>query len=362
MTPDRDELRNLQEKIVRYGKENLEEILFSTAEGIRLVSGLERVRIYLEDLTGGTLSCVYTSGPHAEAIRNIAFPIVSNHALVSTVFASQSSVELANARKLDLPLDIKLTESCAIAATCLIPIINKHRSIGVVCVDRETMGETIPDSSKELLAVFLDIIAPSLDQARKYHQQILLTRRVEEYKKREAAAFMMKSAVRLIDRLSLASVLVPSIGNHGKTRMEVLASYSADPRLKALYDDLGAIRLGRGRSLVARFIADDGSIDDEQLLNPVFIPDLTQQFLQKRALTEKMSLRSLYMVPRYEPETRKVICLVNYYSRENYTFSEFETGILQTHAEMVERGNQGDRRRAPGNQGSGRNHRPASGT
>jgi transcriptional regulator with GAF, ATPase, and Fis domain len=337
MQPVREELLKLQEKIVRYDKENLDEILFAIADGARLVSGRAQVRIYVEDLTGGTLSCVYASGPCADVIKGIPFPIVSHHALVSTVFATQSPVELTNARKLDLPLDIKLTETCAIAATCLLPIVNQLRSIGVMCVDRESVGETMPDSSKELLAQFLDVIAPSLDQARKYHQQILLTRRVEEYKKREAAAFMMKSAVRLIDRLSLASVLVPTIGNHGKTRMEVLASYSADPRLKALYDDLGTLKLGRGRSLVSKYVGDDGIIDDDQLLKPVFIPDLTQQVLQKRALTEKMSLRSLYMVPRYEPETRKVICLVNYYSRENYHFSEFEAGILQTHAEMVER-------------------------
>ncbi len=337
MKPLGNELPALQNKIAKYGKENLEEILFSVAEGVRLVSGEELVRIYLEDLTGGTLSCAYASGPCAELIRNTPFPIVSHHAIVSTVFASQSPVEITNTRKLDLPLDIKLTKTCAIGATCLLPIVNQLRSIGVMCVDQDAPGETMPESAKEQLAGFLDAIAPSLDQARKYQQQILLTRRVEEYKKREAAAFMVKSAVRLIDRLSLASVLVPTIGNHGKTKMEVLASYSADPRLKALYDDLGSIKLGRGRSLVAKFVDDDGRIDDDQLLKPVFIPDLTQQVLQKRALTEKMSLRSLYMVPRFEPETRKVICLVNYYSRENYHFSEFEAGILQTHAEMVER-------------------------
>jgi len=333
----REDILRLQEKIGGYGKENLEEILFAFAEGARIVSGRDLLRIYLEDLTGGTLSCVYASGPRTEEIKSTTFPIVSHHALVSTVFATQSPIEIIDASRHCLPLDVKLTETCSIAATCLFPIVNQVRSIGVMCVDSEAAGEILSDPAKELLAQFLDDIAPSLDQARKYHQQILLTRRVEEYKKREAAAFMVNSAVRLIDRLSLASVLVPTIGGHGKTRMEVLASYSADPRLKAIYDDLGSIRLGRGRSLVAKFVGDDGRIDDDQLLKPVFIPDLTQQFLQKRALTEKMSLRSLYMVPRYEPDTRKVICLVNYYSRENYQFSEFETGILQTHAEMVER-------------------------
>jgi transcriptional regulator with GAF, ATPase, and Fis domain len=73
------------------------------------------------------------------------------------------------------------------------------------------------------------------------------------------------------------------------------------------------------------------------LLKPLFIPDLARHIVQKRELTEKMALRSLYVVPRYEPGTRKVICLVNYYTREIHRFSEFEMGLLQVHAEMVER-------------------------
>ena len=327
----------LRDKIGTYGKENLEEILFVTAEGIRLVSDRQRIRIYLEDLTGGVLSCAHVSGPYADEIKGITFPIISRDALVSIVFATQSPTMLTDAIHRALPLDIRLLKTCSIAATRLFPLVNQGRSIGVICIDDVTPGEPPDESGADHLTDFLNAIVESLDQARKYHQQILLTRRVEQYKRREAAAFMVNSAVRLIDRLSLASVLIPTIGSHGKTRMEVLASYSADPRLKALYDDLGTLKLGRGRSLVAKFVGDDGCILDDQLLKPVFIQDLTQQFLQKRALTEKMSLRSLYMVPCYEADTRKVICLVNYYSRENFNFSEFETGILQTHAEMVER-------------------------
>jgi len=337
MNPIETALLQLREKTGKYGKENLEEILFAVAEGIRLVSGRDRIRIYLEDLTGGVLSCVHVSGPFAEEIRGTTFPIVSRAALVSTVFATQSATILTDAANRSLPLDMRLAKTCSIAATGLLPIVNRGRSIGVICFDDDTQREPLEEPASDTLADFLNSIAGNLDQARKYNQQILLTRRVEEYKKREAAAFMVKSAALLIDRLSLASVLVPTIANHGKTRMTVLASYSADPRLKALYDDLGSIKLGRGRSLVAKFVGDDGCINDDHLLEPVFIPDLTQQVLQKRALTEKMFLRSLYMVPRYDADTRKVICLVNYYSRENHVFSEFETGILQTHAEMVER-------------------------
>ncbi len=333
----KEQLLKLQDKICRYGKENLEEMLFASAEGICLVSELDRVRIYLEDLTNGALSCMYASGPHSDEIRETSFPIVSHHSLVSTVFANQSAAELMDSRRNSLPLDRKLTNDFSIAASYLLPIVSHGRSIGVICIDSDTRGDVLSETGKEILSLFVNTIATSLDQAKKYQQQIVLTRRVEEVKKREAAAFMVKSAVQLIDRLSLASVLVPTIDDHGKTNMEVLASFSADPSLKALYDELGSLRLGKGSSLVARFVGDDGLIADDQLLKPLFISNLNQQILQKKALTEKMSLRSLYMVPRYEPETRKIICLVNYYTQENYQFTDFETGILQTHAEMVER-------------------------
>ena len=333
----KEQLLRLQEKICRYGKENLEEMLFTTAEGIRLVSQRERVRIYLEDLTSGALSCMYASGAHADQIRETSFPIVSQQGLVSIVFANQDSAEILDSHGRSLPLDAKLAENFDIAASYLFALANQGRSIGVICIDWESPGEVLPASGKDLLTGFVGTIAGSLDQAKKYQQQIVLTRRVEEVKKREAAAFMVNSAVQLIDRLSLASVLVPTTDDQGKTKMEVLASFAADPRLKALYDELGSLRLGKGSSLVARFVGDDGLIADDQLLKPLFISDLSRQVLQKRALTEEMSLQSLYMVPRYEPETRKIICLVNYYTQENYQFTDFETGILQTHAEMVER-------------------------
>lgn len=180
------------------------------------------------------------------------------------------------------------------------------------------------------------MIGNRLDSARKYHQQLLLARSVEEYKKRETAAFMVRSAVRLIDRLSLASVLIPVSGVNGDGALAILASHSEEPGLKALYDEQGAIDLEKGKSLISKFVNDSGVITDDRLLRPIFFADLTQYSLQKRALTEQMALRSLYVVPRFDPETRRLICLVNYFTRDLYRFSEFEMGLLQTHAEMVE--------------------------
>ena len=327
----------LQEKIAGYGKENLDEMLHAVAEGARLVTGCERIRIYLEDLTCGALSCAYVSGPSALEIAEITFPIISPDAMVSNIFISRVPSEFNQSEGEGPPLDRVFADRFDIVRSYLIPLTSQGKSLGVVCIDFEMAQESIDSIARSLLCEFVEIVGERLDLARKYHQQLLLARRVEEYKKREAAGFMVRSAVRLIDRLSLAAVLIPVIGKNGEETLEILASHSEDSGLKAQFDALGGIALEKGKSLVSRYMDDRAVIFDERLLKPLYISDLTAQRLQKRAITEQMALRSLYLVPRYEPDTRKVICLVCYFNRETYCFTDFEMGLLQTHAEMVER-------------------------
>jgi transcriptional regulator with GAF, ATPase, and Fis domain len=331
------QLDRLIERIGGFGKENLEEMLHGLAEGVSLAAGRERVRIYLEDLTRGALSCAYASGPKAAEIAQVTFPIVSPDAMVSAIFISRFPAEQTLADGESPALDRVFADRFGIASSYLIPLTNQGKSLGVVCIDSEDAESTIDSDARGILREFVGSFGEKLDHARKYHQQLLLARRVEEYKKREAAGFMVESAVRLIDRLSLASVLVPVTGPDGRETLKILASHSEDPLLKAQFDELGEIALEKGESLISRYLNDRAVIIDDRLLKPLFISDLTAQHLQKRAITEKMALRSLYVVPRYEPATRKVICLVNYFAREIYRFSEFEMGLLQTHAEMVER-------------------------
>ena len=327
----------LQEKIAGYGKENLDEMLHAVAEGARLVTGCERIRIYLEDLTCGALSCAYVSGPSALEIAEITFPIISPDAMVSNIFISRVPSEFNQSEGEGPPLDQVFADRFGIVRSYLIPLTSQGKSLGVVCIDFEMAQESIDSIARTLLCEFVEIVGERLDLARKYHQQLLLARRVEEYKKREAAGFMVRSAVRLIDRLSLAAVLIPVIGKSGEETLEILASHSEDSGLKAQFDALGGIALEKGKSLVSRYMDDRAVIFDERLLKPLYISDLTAQRLQKRAITEQMALRSLYLVPRYEPDTRKVICLACYFNRETYCFTDFEMGLLQTHAEMVER-------------------------
>jgi transcriptional regulator with GAF, ATPase, and Fis domain len=281
---------------------------------------------------------VHAAGERAEAIREVSFPIVSTEAVVSSVFVSQYPADFkAAAVPADSP-DGRFAKQFGFRSSHVIPVVSLGKSIGVLCIDQDHPGEVLRPREKSLLADFAGFVADRLDQARIYHQQVQLARRLERFKAREAAGMMVRSAVRLIGKLSLASVLVPNQRPDRKVgELEILASYSEEPELKALYDQQGAIDLQKGKSLISRYIDDQAVITDERLLKPLFIADLTQHSLQKRALTESMALRSLYLVPRYEPKSRRIICLLNYFSRDLYRFSDFEMGLLQTHAEMVER-------------------------
>jgi len=332
-----DKLNELSAHISLQGKENLEEMLHAAAEGIKLASSSDRLRIYLEDLTQGNLACVHATGPEAGRIRETSYPIVSRRLTVSSVFASQQPAAFHDLAGRETELDQHVARRFGIGSTYLFPLAHRGKSIGVVAVDREHRGAPLEIRARTQLGEFIPQLAEPLDRARKHHQHLLLARTVDEYKKRQAATLMVDSAVRLIGRLSLASVLVPERGPDGLMTLQILASHATEPELKESYDQQGGINLTPGGSLISRFVDDQAIITDDRLLRPYFISDLTEETLQKRALTEELALHSLYVVPRFDVRTRRIICLVNYFTRDIYRFTDFEMGILQTHAEMVER-------------------------
>ena len=329
----------LSAKIANYGKENLEDILHVTVEAVNLITRQNRCRIYLEDLTSGSLICAAASGLMAKAIREQSFPINTTDFLVSRVYVTQEEAQVEDVAIYPSYYARELAERFAIASSFHFPLLHGGHSIGVLCVDSGRKGQLPSEEQRRQLKAFIDEILPLVDQARKYHQQVLLARRMDEAKKKEAALYMMHSAVRLIDKLSLASVLVPSplAPGSGEEGLQILASYSKEKDARLLYEDELLINLGPGKSLLSRYVNNAGLIADDILLAPLYIPDLASETLQKRYLTEELGLKSLYVVPRFEPRTRRVICLVNYYTREAHEFSDFEKGLLEAHAEMAQR-------------------------
>jgi GAF domain-containing protein len=333
-------LTQLSQKIRSYGKENLEDILHVAVEAVALVTRQNRCRIYLEDLTGGSLVCAAATGLQARAVREQAFPINTTEFLVSRVYVTQEEAQVEDVATYPSAFARELAERFAIRASYHLPLLHQGRALGVLCIDSSRKGQLPAEGQRRALKAFFDEVTPVIDQARKYHQQIVLARRVDEAKKKEAAFIMVKSAVRLIDRLSLASVLVPSpmAPGAGEEGLQILTSYSKEKESRLLYEDEKLISLGPGKSLLSRYINSAGIIVDDTLLSPLYFPDLpSETLLQKRYLTEELGLKSLYVVPRYEPRTRRVICLVNYFTREGYRFSDFEKGLLEAHAEMAQR-------------------------
>lgn len=320
-------------KIRGFGKENLADILHAMGEAVPLLTRQSRCRLYLEDLTSGTLNCVLATGRQAEAIRQHAFPLTDPDFLVSRVFISQESAEFDNPAELTQQ-GREVAERFAIQTSYQLPLLHRERAVGVLCIDGNRPGQLPDVARRRLLKRFLAEVTPVLDQARKHHQQLLLARRIDEGKKTAAARTMVRSAVRLIDRLALASVLVPARSGQG---LEVLAAYAEDRKIQQLYEQEGLVDLATGRSLLSRYIRSDGLISDDALLMPLYFPDLRNEILQKRFLIDAIGLTSLYVVPRYDPISHRVICLVNYFTRDPYAFSEFERGLLEAHAEMAQR-------------------------
>ncbi len=319
-----------------FGKENLEEILHQLLSGIELLNPGGRCRLYLEDLTIGALSCAAATCSELRQLQRTSYGI--NDKSLSVPQTYQLKEEQAIADFLASPEGGQLPDAYRIGSCYLLPILQHGRAIGVLCLDRDKAGDLPGPAVLDPIRSLLSNAALPLDRARKYRQQLLLARRVDEAKKREAAQFMVKSAAQLVDQVALASVLVPIQATaEGERTLEVLASYSKEPEASKLYEEERQINLSPGGSLTARYIDHRGVIVDDRLLQPLSITNLPAETLQKRFLTEELGLKSLYMVPRYDSRTRRIICLVNYYTKEHYQFTAFERDLLEAHAEMAQR-------------------------
>ncbi|MCF6267413.1 MAG: GPMC system transcriptional regulator [Desulfuromusa sp.] len=335
--PAPQQIEQIIGNIQEFGKENLEEILHKLIEGIQTLAGGGNCRIYLEDLTMGALTCAAATGRDILRIQNNSSPINNGDFLISQVY--QQKQELAINDLSQYPQDIPLvTGNRKAEASYLLPITQLGRSIGVLCLDRTKQNQLPSTERLHWIRKLLVETAPILNRARKYHQQLRLARRVDEAKKREAALFMVKSAAQLVEQVALASVLIPiPSAVDGERTLQILASYSKEREARTLYEEEKLINLTPGESLLSRFIDRAGVIVDDSLLAPLYIADLAAETLQKPYLTNELGLKSLYMVPRYDKRTRRVICLVNYYTKEHYQFSPFERDLLDAHAEMAQR-------------------------
>lgn len=333
----------LKEKINSYGKENLHEILHFVSEGVKGVFGTPNSRIYLEDLTEGVLICAYARGEREADIRGTSYFIDPKKSLVSRAFVEKRPYLAQSLRNSKMEIEEEFARKFGIRSSAIMPIIYEDVAIGVLCIDGSQEGRVIKPYQLRVLMDFLSAIAPSINIARKHHQHVQLAKQVDKARKREAAFLMVRSAVKLVDKLSLASVLVPEeeYAGHGRQPyLEILAAYTRDPGHMSIYEDKTKISLKKGESLLSTLVEWEpklGAVCNERFLHPIYYPDVKRQLFQRRDMAERIGLSSLYTVPRYDKDTRKLICIVNYYTIEPYEFNPFEKSLLESHAEMVEK-------------------------
>ena len=141
-------VQGLVEQIEVYGKESLEEILHLLIEGIQSLRGVGRCRVYLEDLTAGTLSCMAAAGGEVGRVQEKSFPINNTGHFVSQVYQQREELAIDDLSLYpeDLPINTGTRQA---GASYLLPLIHHNRSIGVICLDRGRPSQFPKDDSQK---------------------------------------------------------------------------------------------------------------------------------------------------------------------------------------------------------------------
>ena len=184
-----------------------------------------------------------------------------------------------------------------------------------------------------------------MEKAKDFHQKINFSKHLDLARKKEAVSKMVRSAVNLIDKLTLASTLVSSSTkspqeNLGPNDMvEALAVYSRNEEDIFTYKNQCRMSVLNDNNLINRIVKFDkeiGLIAVEPVQNAVYFEDVRSEKFARKPIAQKIDLVSLYQIPKFEPKTGRFICAVNYYTDKVYRFSAVEKRLLEEHANMVE--------------------------
>ena len=339
-------LQKLSLTLSNYEKENLSEILHLLATGLRGAYRCDSVRIYLEDLYEGMLICNYVTGQDLPDQHRITKYISPKESITSKAFYENAVVV-----SWDIPGGFSsfrnpLEKLSNIQSTAVFPITYQMRPIGTLSLDWNQDGEFLTAGEIEEITRFLGESSPIIEKAKRYHQNISFSRHLDTARKKDGAWLMMRSAVNLIENLTLASVLVPVSQTQPPQKngspsdlLEILAVYSQKFEHASIYNNKEQIRVLDGHNLINRIIQfspDKGLVMKDLHQESLFHENVMEEQFPRKDIASQINLVSLYQVPKYDHKTGAFICAVNYYTSEPYEFTAFEKALLQQHASMVE--------------------------
>jgi len=348
---DKD-LEKLGHKIQVFGKENLSDILHYTAVGLKSLFDCHMVRIYLEDLHQGILICQYMTDQKHPDKRQITQFISPRDSITSQAFYENKVILSWTLPEGFIKYRNPFEKISGIQSSVVFPIVHELRPIGTLTLDWQEEGAFVSTANVEAVNEFLTKISTVMDRAKRFHQKISFSRHLDLARKKEAAWMIVRSAVKLIDKLCLASVLVPASTKDPKSSptnptdiVEVLAVYSKDREDASVYMNKDQMSVLNDENLINRIVKYDeetGLIIRERGKEPLYMENIMKENFSRKEVIKQLNMISLYQVPKYDNQNGQFICSVNYYTSEAHYFSAFEKRLLEEHAAMVAKRITGD--------------------
>ena len=339
-------LFHLSQSLQKYGKENLADIVHFLAVGLKDLFKCDQVRVYLEDLYEGMLICHYATGQDSGQANQAPQFISPKKSIISRSFYENQAVLSWRLEK-DFPKNLGSVETVSgIKASAAFPISSDTRPIGVLSLNWKKTGDYLDNRQIHTVQNFLMENCAVITKAKNFHQKINFSKHLDLARKKEAISKMVHSAVNLIDKLTLASVLVPSVTQSTKEDeaqepddlIEILATYSKNKEAILIYNTQDRMSILNDHNLINRileFDQDQGLIARKPTLSSVYIEDVMDEKFKRKSIAKKIDLVSLFQIPKFNKKTGRFICAVNYYTNEVHRFNAVEKLLLEEHANMV---------------------------
>jgi transcriptional regulator with GAF, ATPase, and Fis domain len=340
-------LEKLSKTLETFGKENLSDILHYISTGLKDLHSCSMAQIYLEDLYEGMLICHYvTDENQTEGTPTTQF-IPPKNSLIYKAFYENKTIVSWDLPKSTLKVSSPIGEKSGIKCSAVFPITYQLRPVGAFSLDWIEEKTHLTSGQISDIESFISENSPVLEKAKNFHQKIEFSKHLDLAQKKEAALMMVRSAVKLIDKLTLASVLIPAspkITNNQQPKttdmVEVLAAYSKNEESTEIYNTRNQMSILNDENLINRILKYDsekGLVALDQAPPSLFIENVMDEKFMRKPIAEKIDLVSLYQIPKFHKKTGRFICAVNYYTGDLHQFNSFEKRQLEEHASMLEK-------------------------
>ncbi len=340
-------LEKLSKIIEGFGKENLSDILHFISTGLKELHNCSMGQIYLEDLYEGMLICHYVTEENQTEGQPPTQFISPKDSLIYKAFYENKAIISWDLPKGTLKVSSPIGQKSGIKCSAVFPISYQLRPIGALSLDWIEEKAHLAEDQILDIESFIAINSPVLEKAKNFHQKIEFSKHLDLAQKKEAALMMVRSAVKLIDTLTLASVLVPAVPKSVNNlqlkttdMVEVLAAYSKNEENTEIYNTKDQMSILEDENLINRILKYDsekGLVAQDQVSSSIYIENIMNEKFVRKPIAEKLDLVSLYQIPKFHKKTGQFICAVNYYTETPHQFNSFEKRQLEEHASMLEK-------------------------